>query len=250
MATQFLERNMVDLSSSRRSLLLVWQNPNTRQFLAVGQLDALDQGRFAFRYLENALADDDFQPLVEFPETGGVYVSDELPAFFANRVLSQERSNYGAYLQWLGIDSLGEEDVPLEVLVRTGGGRATDTFHVLDVPTQTPETFVSRFFVSGIRHVDSVGDVLASVKSGDRLQLELEEANPVNPKAVLVDSADGRKIGYVPDWLCAEVHRFVKDGWEVTAVAERVNHDAPAHVRLLCRIEARSALLLSESSPE
>ncbi len=56
MATQVLEPAVVDLSTSRRSLLLVWQNPNTRQFLKVGQLDALDHGRFAFRYLENALA--------------------------------------------------------------------------------------------------------------------------------------------------------------------------------------------------
>lgn len=30
-----------------------------------------------------------------------------------------------------------------------------------------------------------------------------------------------------------------KDGWQVTAVAGRVNPDAPAHVRLLYRVDAQ-----------
>ena len=66
----------------------------------------------------------------------------------------------------------------------------------------------------------------------------LEEDNEVNPKAVLVNTLDGQKFGYVPDWLCPDVHARIKDGWSITAIAERVNPDAPAHVRVLCRLEA------------
>lgn len=239
MASELLRLTEVDLSATRRSLLLVWQSPASRRFSKVGQLDALPHGRFAFRYFESAWDDPDFQSLVEFPERNGIYVSDELPAFFANRVLSQERAGYGTYLRWLGIDALGAEDVPLEVLARTGGGRATDTFHIVDLPGQAPDLFVSRFFVSGIRHAADADSVLAGIKGGDLLELQLEEHNEINPKAVLIDSADGRKIGYVPDWLCGDIHDRIKDGWSVTAVAERVNPDAPAHIRLLCRIDAQ-----------
>lgn len=239
MATELLEPADVDLSATRRSLLLVWQSPVSRLFTKVGQLDALVHGRFAFRYFASAWDDPDFQPLIEFPERDRIYVSDELPAFFANRILSEERTGYGRYLEWLGIDALGPEDVPLEVLTRTGGGRATDTFHIVDLPRQSPDRFSSRFFVSGIRYTDNVADVLANVENEGLLKLQLEEGNETNPKAVLIDSSDGRKIGYVPDWLCGEIHALIKHGWTMTAVAERINRDAPAHVRVLCRIDAR-----------
>lgn len=239
MATELLEPAKAELSASRRALLLVWQNPKSRLFATVGQLDALNGGRFAFRYFESAWVDPDFQPLVEFPDRNRVYLSNELPAFFANRVLSADRPGYGTYLRWLGIDNLGAEDAPLEVLVRTGGGRATDTFHIVDLPERIAGRFSSRFFVSGIRHTADADDVLAKIIGGDRLELRFEESNPVNPKAVLIDRADGRKIGYVPNWLCNEVHDLIKEGWAVTAFAEQVNQDAPAHVRLLCKIEAR-----------
>jgi len=239
MATQILEPTEVDLSSSRRSLLLVWQNPSTRRFVKIGLFDALTDGRFAFRYLDDAWSDPAFQALVEFPESTGVYVSDELPAFLANRVLSADRSNFDDFLGWLGLDSVNPAEVPLEVLVRTGGGRATDTFHILEAPSVDDDVVTSRFFVSGIRYFEGADEAFRSVSAGDALQLELEESNALNPKAVLIDLADGRRVGYVPDWLCGEVHDRIKEGWDVTVIAERVNTDAPVHVRALCRIEAR-----------
>jgi hypothetical protein len=239
MATQILEPTEVDLSTSRRTLLLIWQNSSTRRFIKVGQFDALTDGRFAFRYLDGAWDDPTFQPLVEFPERGCVYVSDELPAFFANRVLSADRSNFDEYLGWLGLEARSGADLPLEVLARTGGGRATDTFHILDAPAIDSDVLTSRFFVSGVRHIDSADEALSSVCAGDTLKLELDETNSSNPKAVLINLVDGRRVGYVPDWLCTDVHDRIKGGWTLTAVAERVNAAAPVHVRALCRIEAR-----------
>lgn len=238
MATQLLTNDQVDLSTSRRALVLVWQNPDTRRFAKVGQIDALPGGRFAFHYLSEAATEPGFVALDEFPESDRIYVSDEIPAFFANRILSTERRGYEKYLSWLGIADLTESEVPFEVLARTGGGRATDTFHVLDLPTANDARFESRFFVSGIRHVPSAESALSSIHDGSTLVLELEETNAANPKAVVVDTVDGSKIGYVPDWLCGDVHALIKRGWKLSAVAERVNLDAPAHVRVLCHLEA------------
>lgn len=238
MATQALDPARLDLSASRGTLILVWQNPVSHRFVKVGLLDALPDARFAFQYLPSAWDDSEFQPLLEYPNRDAAYVSDELPAFFANRVLSADRPHYGRYLGWLGIDGLAPADIPFEVLARTGGGRATDTFHVVDLPLDRDDAFESRFFVSGVRHTADADAVVGSLREGSSLILRLEEHNEVNPKAVLIDTSDGRKVGYVPDWLCADVHQRIKDGWTVSAVAERVNPDAPAHVRVLCRIVA------------
>ena len=41
MATKLCSPAEVDLATSRRSLLLVWQNPDSRRFIKVGQLDVL-----------------------------------------------------------------------------------------------------------------------------------------------------------------------------------------------------------------
>lgn len=243
MATRALDRDRLDLSASRGTLILVWQNPTTSRFVKVGQFDALPNTHFAFQYLPTAWRDEDFGPLLEYPDRDAAYVSDELPAFFANRILSPDRPGYERYLTWLGIDDVSADEAPFEVLARTGGGRATDTFHVVDLPLDLGTTFLSRFFVSGVRHADLTGSAVRSLHNGASLTLELDRDNPKNPKAVLIDTTDGQKVGYVPDWLCPDIHDRIENGWTVTAVAERVNPDAPAHVRVLCRIEAKDPAL-------
>lgn len=239
MATQALDPNQLDLTASRKTLILVWQNPVSRLFVKVGQLDALPAGRFAFQYLPGAWNDPAFIPLLEYPDRDTAYVSDEVPAFFANRILSVDRPHYDRYLSWLGIEDLSPDDVPFEVLARTGGGRATDTFHIVERPLAKDDRLTSRFFVSGVRHFVNSDAAIATLHNGARLRLELEEGNEVNPKAVLVNTLDGLRFGYVPDWLCADVHTRIKDGWSITAITERVNPDAPAHVRVLYRLDAQ-----------
>lgn len=239
MATQALDRHQLDLTASRKTLILVWQNPVSRLFVKVGQLDALPEGRFAFQYLVGAWEDPAFVPLLEYPDRETAYISDEVPAFFANRILSAERPNYEQYLGWLGIKGLSVDDVPFEVLARTGGSRATDTFHVVEVPVAGSDRFTSRFFVSGVRHFAGSDEVIADLRDGSILRLELEQANEVNPRAVLVNTSDGQRFGYVPDWLCSDVYARITEGWSFKAVAERVNPEAPAHTRVLCRLEAR-----------
>ncbi len=239
MATELKSPVDVDLSTSQRSLLLVWQSPASRRFVKVGRLDLLAGNEFAFRYLPDDAGDTEFFELDDYPERDRVYVSDELPAFFANRVMSAERPSYPQYLAWLGIDqSLATMSLPIEVLARTGGSRVTDTFHVLDLPVQWEDRFTSRFFVSGISHTDEAEQVFSAVSAGADLALRPDVANPGNPRAVLINTADGRKVGFVPDWLCADVDQLLVDGWELSAVAERVNLDAPDHVKVLCRVDA------------
>lgn len=221
-----------------RSLLLIWQDPETRTFHKVGQLDALLDNKFVFSYLPEARELERFSPLVEFPDMAAPTTTVALPYFFANRVMTTKRPGYDTYLDWLGLSDFDPEAVPFESLIRTGGGRATDTFHVVEKPRDHGD-FVSRFFVSGVRYLTNPTDVIGSLSDGCLLNLERENDNVKNPDAVQLLRQDGEPIGYVPDWLCSDIASRLSSGQKVTAAAEQVNEEAPFHLQVLCRIEIR-----------
>lgn len=225
-------------SKVARSLILIWQNPESRRFVRVGVLSELVDGRYSFAYTDDARAAEDFYPLTQFPDVDQTYVSTALPAFFVNRVMSRKRDSYPDYLDALGIDS-PELDTPMELLARTGGPRATDTFHLVDDLIATEDGVVtSRFLASGVRYVDTDGTRLASLRDEDQLQLRAEPNNPKNERAQLICAGSGEPVGYVPDWLLADVEELQAKADVLEVFAERVSPDAPPHLRLLCRIEA------------
>ncbi|MEJ7742434.1 MAG: hypothetical protein WKF73_07750 [Nocardioidaceae bacterium] len=199
MATEVLNRSSRPHVAAARRLLLIWRNPNTSRLSRVGELEELADGRFAFRYV--AKLDPDFSPLVQFPEPDSLYVSDSLPAFFVNRVMSKQRPSYPEYRAWLGLDGSGE-DTPVEVLARTGGGRGTDTFHIVDDLQPRDGHVVSRFLGSGVRHIDGAEERVARLGKGQRLFLRDEPDNPVNQRAILIDAEDG-----LPSSPCAGLAR-------------------------------------------
>lgn len=212
-----------------RRLRLIWQDAASRRFVHVATLDQIEADAFVFRYEEGA-RHESFVPLAEFPELEGEYSVNGLPAFFLNRVMSPRRASYPTYCRWLGLSGF---PAPVEILARSGGGRATDTFHVVDIPVDG--RVEGHFLVSGVRYFEDNG-ALSRIDGGSRLGLLPEPDNPVNPEAVLLTDAGGSRIGYVPDWLLDDVH-----GWGLLSTAvhvEQVNAGAPAHLRLLCRIEA------------
>jgi hypothetical protein len=221
-----------------RRLLLIWQNPHTRQFVKVGQLDASADGDFLFTYLPAAQSEPNFAPLAQFPDLHQRHRSEALPAFFVNRVMSHQRESYGTYARQLGLDDATA--TPVELLVRSGGARATDTFHIVDDLRPVADGVVeSRFLVSGVRHLVGASKRIAALRAGQELQLRDEPDNDVNPRAVLIDVRDGCPVGYIPDWLVDDVHTLRDAADEVAIFADQVNPDARPHLQLLCRLEAR-----------
>lgn len=218
-----------------RTLLLIWQDPASRKFVRVGSLQHLDGGSYVFQYSSDVESLEGFSPLSEFPELSGVYASESLPAFFANRVMSQERPSYALYRTWLGLEE--GTDTPFEVLARTGGGRATDTFHVVDMPSRGASA-LARFFVSGVRYQEAASRLIEVMKEGDRLCLRPEPDNPVNANAILVDAEQGEPVGWIPDWLLSDLPNDIVDPTRFALFVERVNPDAPDHLKLLVRIDA------------
>jgi len=243
MVTKILPNEARSAHGIARRVLLIWQNPKSRAFVKIGQLEIHSDGHFDFRYLSSAQNQPNFTALAQFPNFDDVYSSSSLPAFFANRVMSRQRENYGEYLGWLGIAA--DCETPVEVLVRSGGARATDTFHIVDDLRMVDGQVVSRFLASGIRHVPGATERLEVLQAGQELLLRDEPTNPMNQRALLIDAEANHPVGYVPDWLLDDVH-LLRSVSEVRILAERVNPDAPAHLQLLCRLEAKSAEVTSD----
>lgn len=225
----------------RRRLFLIWRQPSTRRFVRVARLDVMTAGGYRFEYESGVGQLDGFFGLDEYPDTLVPRVVDAMPAFFRNRIMSSERDSYSRYLGWLDLEQIepATADVPLEILVRSGGGRATDTFHVVEAPVRGNGLFITRFFVSGLSHVEAADQVLTHLSAGDVLVLRDEPDNPSNPLAVALDSVDRLQIGWVPDWLCGELQDLRVSGYSLRAFVERVNLAAPSHVRVLCRVEGQ-----------
>lgn len=221
-----------------RRLFVVWQNPETRQFMHVAHLNVEADGQYVFEYQQDAEQVPGFDGFAAFPDLHRRYRSDRLFPFFTNRVLSARRPEYEMYLDALNITD--DEQAPVELLARSGGTRATDTVHIVPEPrTEVDGRQVLLFLASGTRHLDSASERISRLSPGDELLLRPEPDNPVNPNALLLDNTTGEPVGWVPDYLLDLVPDYQARG-PVQVFVERANGpEAPSHLRLLCRLEAQ-----------
>lgn len=235
MATELAEAVRPRERAAGRRLLVIWQDPASRRLIKVARLTEEREG-FQFEYLPGS-EDPNFEPLQSFPDLDRIYWTANLPAFFQNRVMSRQRASFPKYAEWLGLDPA--VNTPFEVLARTGGERATDTFHVAEEPSVGPDGFaVIRFFASGLRHIENSEDRLRLLSEGHRLYMRPQPDNPVNPRALLIDAEAEQAIGWVPDWLLDDVHRLRSEANGIELIADRINLLAPSHLKLLCRLSA------------
>jgi hypothetical protein len=171
-----------------------------------------------------------------------VYESDELFPLFANRLLSDSRPEYEAYLRWSGFDSSNPPD-PIVVLGVTEGIRETDAIEVFPCPSPDADgCYLNKFFLHGIRWLPTAAiDRTARLAKGEDLRLMLDLQNRYDSHAVgLRTETERMLIGYVPRYLAHDVWQLVKDcptdGIQLSV--DRVNPDAPLQNRVLCRMRA------------
>ncbi len=227
-----------------RRFLVVWQHPESREFVNVGDLQVnhahgnIISCRFAYR--QDVGATPGFQPFLAFPEVGGSYERDgDLFPFFQNRIMSPRRPDFDQYADALGLTH-GQAD-PVEILARSAGARATDTVHVVPEPDTAPDGTETRLFlVSGIRHTPDVEARMKRLRPGQHLQLRAEPDNQANPRAVLLDVERGEPVGWVPNYLLDYVHKHREAGSTIDVTVVKANGpEAPAHLRLLARMVVR-----------
>ncbi len=220
-------------------LFVAWQREDTREYIPVGRLTyhgGAVEPAYEFVYLAGAQSQSNFPGLGGLPLGDVVYTSKNLFPFFENRVMSRGRSDRGAFLRSLDLPETAE---PTEVLARTEGRRATDTFELFPEPTLRSDGVAETcFFVRGVRHIAGAHEAIDRLSVGDRLKVRPEPENERDPNAVLV--LGEQEVGYLPRYLTELVHfsydtapeRIVV---EVRHVGER---SGPAHFRLLCSLAA------------
>ncbi len=183
-----------------------------------------------------------FRPFAQMEPLDQVYESDELFPLFANRLLSESRPEYEAYLRWSGFDIDNPPD-PILVLGVTEGIRQTDAVEVFPCPVPDAEgCYFNNFLLHGIRWLPKTAvERIGELEEGERLKLMLDLQNEHDPQAVAVRTETERmQIGYVPRYLAHDVWQLVQR-CEVDFIelyVARVNRDAPLQNRVLCRLHA------------
>ena len=129
-----------------------------------------------------------------------VYESEELFPLFANRLLSDSRPEYVAYLRWSGFEPGATPD-PIVVLGVTEGIRQTDAVEVFPCPVPDGDgCYFNKFFLHGVRWMaPAVVERINELTEGELLKLMLDFQNEHDPQAVAVQS----EIVAHADWLRA-----------------------------------------------
>lgn len=211
---------MQTLQTTKR-LLVTRQDPASRHYARIGELQLTDAGGYLFVYDDGAT-----RPLPGLP-LGREHRSDDLFSIFAERVMHPHRPDYAQTLEHLGLPI---DAVPFEVLAVSGGRRTGDAYELTPIPERGEVELP--FLVHGIRHLsDDERARVDALRPGDQLELRCDSDNEFNDRALLV-TREGSRLGFVPDPLVEYVHQIITGDHQLTV--ERVNSaSAGFHMRLL-----------------
>jgi hypothetical protein len=114
-----------------RDLLVLWQHPDTRELVPIGRF-TYDGHTYTYDYTRAAATVADLRPLPGLDDLNHHYVSERIPAVFAQRVMQEDRPDFAEYVDTLGLDRVTA--TPWEQIVQSGGMRAGDTLQFMQVP--------------------------------------------------------------------------------------------------------------------
>lgn len=229
------------MSTPTRTLFIAWQDPATRAIHPIARMDLRDQApRFELRYITGihlAVAAG-FVPFARMSRLDASYFTDDLRSFplTANRLMPPSRSDFSQHLERLGLPGSAE---PIQILARSEGRRATDNLEFFAMPERDDVTgrWVYRAFVRGVRHVPGADAAIAALRPGQRLTILPDPGNEWDPRALVLGSGNGQRIGFLPGVLLDDIQAARQTGASIDVVVERVNPaPAPVQQRVLMRI--------------
>lgn len=221
------------------TLYVAWQEPESREWVPVGQLSR--SGRtYKFAYTRGAIRAERFQPFGPLSDLYSTYESDTLFPVFANRVISRSRPEYHDYLRWIGLTAIDTD--PMSVLAMTGGVRGTDSIELFPEPKRSDDgRYRVTFFARGLRHLPkSSMEAIAKLTVGDRLNLVRDCQNGHDKFALCLRTIPlPHFVGYCPKYYARDITKFLEEQPnEVEVIVKCVNVDAPLDMRLLCTVTA------------
>jgi HIRAN domain len=225
------------------ALFVAWRSgdSNNGKWGPVGRLDR-DGQTYRFCYTRGARTLQGFQPFPEMKDLEQVYESEELFPLFSNRLLSPSRPEYEAFLTWSGFDPNNPPD-PIAILAVTEGRRQTDSIEVFPCPIPDEQgCYLNKFFLHGVRWMPPAAiERMGRLKADEPLFMMWDAQNAHDPYAVALRTVEERTmIGYVPRYLAEDVWKLMQgcDVQGINLFAQKVNKDAPAQLRVLCRMHA------------
>ncbi|WP_040226901.1 HIRAN domain-containing protein [Bhargavaea cecembensis] len=216
-------------NSEVRTLLVVWQNKETRLFYHIGTLSNFDD-HFEFEYTQNVNRPRKLRDALQngymlhpaFPQIDKKYISPQLFPAFDRRIPSADRVDYVTILNDLRLNQNADR---MDILRETRGRLANDTYS-FEQPLRigVDGKIRSQFYIHGMRHrklPGNWGDILRKNKS---LRLVPEEDNTADEFAVAVYTEDIH-IGYVPNFysqaVSSLIHNGAKSQMKVVSVKEK-----------------------------
>lgn len=222
------------------TVFISWQDPATRLWYVVGRLSDQKDDGYEFVYTKGAEKSKNFIPFPGMRVLDKVYRSSELFPLFSNRLLGKNRPEYKQFIDWLELPC--EEPSPLDILSRSGGVRATDSYQIFErVQLDEQANFSVTFFVHGLSHVGrSASKRVLSLKPNDELRLALDVQNTVDPSSVMVLTEPTEVIGFLPRYLAKDVTLLLTKDRSCCRTTVVAMHDrAPWHYKLLCNVSGK-----------
>jgi hypothetical protein len=221
-------------------LYIAWQD-ESRSWHTIGLLTRVPESGYEFVFTEGVLA----LPSVlsaPFPlEPGQTYRFNDLIPILRNRLPSKSRADFMKMAGWLGLR--GDED-DYTLLTRFGLIPGTDSFLIYPEPrVLVSGQYDLEFFVHGIRHMHpAAAEWCEKASAGDRLLPLLDVQNTHDQNAVALRPADECfLIGYVPAFYSTDFRKLLsceKCAAKARITVARNNRDAPAQLRLVCKISS------------
>lgn len=202
----------------KKSLLLIWRDPDTFLYFHVGTL-AYDKQNYLFEYTHYTDSERRVRDAIAhgytlhpaFPKLEKKYVSKELFPAFSRRIPSKNRVDYHKVLDTFGLPTEADK---MDVLRATRGALGNDPYSFSEpLRLVDNQKLLTHFYISGMRHVDLNKNWHESLSPGDELILEVDEHNKYDKNAVKILSKSQHHLGYVPGIfaksLCALLDRNV-----------------------------------------
>jgi hypothetical protein len=226
-----------------RRLIVNWRHEPSYGIMPVAELISSrppDEARYEFGYLEGVrrALELGFEPFVAFPHLHRRYTGSQLFPFFRSRVMPSTRPDYVSHVEALGL-SVQTANV-VDLLGRSEGRHLTDRLETVLAAEQDPRTgrYVTRFLLRSVRHVPGAESVIDGLWAGSELQATPEPTNVRNPRARQL-RFEGKVVGYVADYLLADLDALDAAGAGVKIVVERINPPPQSsRHRVLLRVDA------------